>query len=74
MGVTVSARAFGRDVGFYVRRARSSPVAVTYHGRIEAYILSPEAYAEILRGQVVREDGHQAAVARMEAMMRAGRV
>ncbi len=74
MDYEVPMTAFVRDVGFYLRQARWRPLALTYHGVIEGYILSPEAYAAILRGQAAKEDArrdaHQAALLRMEAMTR----
>ncbi len=45
----VSATEFAREFGRYKEEAQREPVAITTHGRVSGYFVSPHEYAELQR-------------------------
>lgn len=45
----VSATEFAREFGRYKEEAQREPIAITTHGRVSGYFVSPHEYAELQR-------------------------
>ena len=45
----VTATEFAREFGRYKEEAQREPVAITTHGRVSGYFVSPHEYAELQR-------------------------